>query len=194
MKRNQFKIIAIAALFFTLNAHAQKDSSGIYKTAEDFQNRKLSYAINYKTEKHRINDNLLFNESGIKVRHQGMLYSMKKKETYGYRDTKGIDYRFMDNKAYKILNSNRSLNLYVFQSLSNPNKGTAVYIPRYYFSKDLTSAPQSLTKENVKSAYPNNHKFHDAIDASFTDDKELAQYDSFHKMYKLNHILEMNSK
>ena len=38
---------------------AQKDSSGIYKTTEDFQQRKLSYAINCKTEKHKINPNVL---------------------------------------------------------------------------------------------------------------------------------------
>ncbi len=59
MKRNQFRLLVIAALFFTLNAFAQKDSSGIYKTAHDFKNRNLSYAINYKTEKHKINSYVL---------------------------------------------------------------------------------------------------------------------------------------
>lgn len=40
-------------------AIAQTDSSGIYATANDFQQGKLSYAINYKTEKHKIKDNML---------------------------------------------------------------------------------------------------------------------------------------
>ena len=48
-------MLAIICLlsFASLKAMAQSDSSGIYKTASDFQQKKLSYAINYKTENHK---------------------------------------------------------------------------------------------------------------------------------------------
>ena len=188
------KILVISSAFglLSLAATAQKDSSGIYKTVKDFQQGKLSYAINYKTESHKINDNLLFNESEIKVTHQGTPYTLKKSETYGYRDTKGVDFRFVGNKAYKILNKGFSPLLYVFQSPKQGVKGPAQYVSTYFFSKDPGSAPESLTRDNLKAAYPDNHKFHDALDAQFKDDKELAGYDSFHKMYKVNHLLMMN--
>lgn len=88
---------------------AQKDSSGIYKTADDFQQRKLSYAINYKTENHKIKDNLFFNGGDIKVNHGGETYTLPKSETYGFRSTKGEVFRFVDNKEYKILNPGEDL-------------------------------------------------------------------------------------
>ena len=42
------------------SAHSQKSSSGIYKTAEDFQQKKLSYAIDCDLEKHKISTNIYF--------------------------------------------------------------------------------------------------------------------------------------
>jgi hypothetical protein len=47
---------------------------------------------------------------------------------------------------------------------------------------------------NLKAAFPTNHKFHDELDANFKSDKELTAYDSFHKMYKVDHILMMSEK
>ena len=119
---------------------------------------------------------------------------MKKSDNYGYRDTKGIDYRFVDNNAYKLLSKKGGVLLYVYQNIKKETKGSIEYESEYYFSKDIASAPQGLTKENLKASFPDNHKFHDALEATFKDDKELAAYDSFHKMYKVNHVLEMNSK
>ncbi len=62
----------------------------------------------------------------------------------------------------------------------------------YFFSTDAASAPQVLTKANLKAAIPENHKLHDALDAQFASDMELYDYDSFHKMYKLNWIIKNN--
>ena len=55
----------------------------------------------------------------------------------------------------------------------------------YYFSTSPEAIPQLLTKENLKLAFPNNHKFHDELDAQFKSDDELFNYDDFHKMYKI---------
>lgn len=67
MKKFNYAIMLAINILALSTAMAQKDSSGIYKTAEDFQTRKLSYAINYKTEKHKIKDNILFNDEKIIV-------------------------------------------------------------------------------------------------------------------------------
>ena len=188
--------MAIASISFTIaiNASAQKDSSGIYKTAADFQQKKLSYAINYKTEKHKIKDNVLFHGAEIKVVHEGQTYKLDKKSTYGYKSTSGDVFRFVDDKEYKVLNPGESPMLYAYTHPASGTKGNFKYISDYYFSTDASSSPQALTKENLKKAFPNNHKFHDALDANFKSDEDLASYDSFHKMYKVNHLLEMNGK
>jgi len=185
-------LILFAAFTLSSGAFAQQDSSGIYKTADDFQNRKLSYAINYKTEKHKIRDNLLFNNDEIKVKHDGTTYTLPKSTTYGYRDTKGQEYRFIDDKEYSILNPGEQIIIYKYVE-TKAGKGN-IKIDNYFFSTEALSAPQSLTIANIKAAFPENHKFHDALDAQFKTDNDLKAYDSFHKMYKLNHILQESLK
>jgi hypothetical protein len=192
MKKFQSLTIVIISFILPFSSIAQKDSSGIYKTAEDFQNKKLSYAINYKTEKHKINDYVLFNDAAIKVKHRDTTYTLQKNETYGYRNMNGEDFRFVGNDAYKILNPGEPLLIYVYQHLSHSPKEASKYAPSYFFSVNAASAPIALTKENVKKAFPNNHKFHDALDAQFKADNELYAYDSFHKVYKLCRVWEVN--
>ena len=190
--KKMYSLLMLAGCLFglTQNSFAQKDSSGIYKTAEDFQQKKLMYAINYKTETHKIKSTLLFDNKTIKVKHQGKTYTLLKSETYGYRSTKGEEFRFINGMEYKVLNPGENLLLYVYQHSSHSPKETEKYMPTYFFSTSAASAPQSLTKANLKAAYPSNHKFHDGIDADLKSDNELSTYDSFHKMYKLNWLLK----
>ncbi|MBI1781182.1 MAG: hypothetical protein HYR66_07400 [Sphingobacteriales bacterium] len=191
MKKTYYLLmLAFSMLTFTQNLFAQKDSSGIYKMAEDFQQRKLSYAINYKTEKHKINTYVLFKGNAIRVKHNGITYDLKKSDTYGYRDTKGREYRFIGEVEYTILNPGEQLLMYVYQHPAHSGKEADKYSPTYYFTTDVASTPQALTKENLKTAFPDYHKFHDALDANFKRDNELYAYDRFHKMYKLNWILK----
>lgn len=192
-KFNHFFMLAGGLLAFS-TLIAQKDSSGIYKTAEDFQQRKLSYAINYKTEKHKIKDNLLFNNAEINVKHNGETYTLPKSETYGYRNTKGEEFRFVDNKEYMILNPGEALLIYVYKHPGHSPKESEKYAPTYFFSANESSAPEPLTKANLKAAFSGNNKFHDALDAEFKTDTELHTYDQFHKTYKLNEIMKNNMK
>ena len=52
------------------------------------------------------------------------------------------------------------------------------------------SKMEELSKANLMNAFPNNHKFHDMLDAQFKNEADIASYDSFHKMYKVNHLLQ----
>jgi len=191
MKQQLFLAAAVFSMF-SFNASAQKDSSGIYSTAADFKGGKLSYAINYKTEKHKIQDNLLFKASEIKVTHEGTSHMLKKSDTYGYRDVTGKDYRFVGDKTYRVLSKGEGVLLYEYQNPAGSTKGSLQYSPAYFFGIDAAATPQALTRENLKAAFPGNHKFHDALDAAFKEDKDLAAYDNFHKMYKINHVLLAN--
>ena len=194
MKKLNYAILLAINVLALSTAMAQKNSSGIYKNAEDFQNRKLSYAINYKTEKHKIKDNILFNSDKIVVKHKGETYTLLKSNTYGYRNTKGAEFRFIDNKEYKVLNPGHSLLIYFYQHTAHTGKDVnrGLYQPEYYFSKDATSPLQDLKLANVKATFPENHNLHDALDAQFKSDKELYTYDNFHKTYKLNWIINNN--
>ena len=193
MKKMNHLLIALAStLIFTQLVSAQKDSSGIYKTIEDFQQRKLSYAINCKTEQHKINSSLLFKGSEVKVNHEGTTYQLKKSELFGFRTCEGKEYRFVDDKEYSILNPGEPLIIYMYQHPAHSAKEVSkgMYQPQYYFSKDAASPLQDLTKDNLKAAFSGNNKFPDELDAQIQQDKDLYKYDGFHKMYKVNWILK----
>ena len=161
-----------------------------------FRNGKLFSSIYVQIEsgvtKHWTN--ILFDGADVKVKQMGKTYTMKKTETFGYRSCGGKEYRFVDNKTCKILNPGEPLLIYVYQHQSHSPKEAQKYAPMYFFSVDAASEPQPLTKSNVKAAFPDNHKFHDALDTQFKEDMELYAYDSFHKIYKLNRILQNSMK
>ena len=71
MKKFNYFILLVGGLLTFSTVIAQKDSSGFYSTANDFKVVKLSYAINYKTEKHKINDYIFLNSEQVKVKHYG---------------------------------------------------------------------------------------------------------------------------
>jgi hypothetical protein len=193
MKKNFISAALICTSFvFAFNASAQKDSSGIYKTATDFSSKKLSLAINCKTESHKIKINDIFSQEKITVVHDGKSYDFKKSDIYGYKLCNGETFRFSGNRDYQVMNPDEVILLYKVEVMQTKAQAPKVYT--YYFSKHAASPLQELTKANLKAAFPTNHKFHDGLDADFKSDSELTAYDSFHKMYKVNHILMMSEK
>jgi len=193
MKKNIPFFTAIGLLAITMNATAQKDSSGIYQTADDFRNHKLSYAINYKTEKHKINDYLLFDATQVKVQHHGSTYKLDKSTTYGYKSTTGEVFRFVGNESYKILNPDEELLLYLHTTTVSPLVDPTKKVEEhYYFSKDAASSPVDLTIWNLKKAFPENSKFLASIDKYFKKDEQLPSYDAKNKTYTLNRLLQLS--
>lgn len=193
MKKSISFLTAISLLAITMNATAQKDSSGIYQTADDFRNHKLSYAINYKTEKHKIKDYLLFDEAQVKVEHHGSTYTLDKSAIYGYKSTTGVVFRFVDNTAYEILNPDEDLLLYLHTTPVDPRVDPTKKVEEhYYFSKEATSSPVDLTIGNLKKVFSENSKFLASIDKYFEKDEQLPSYDTKLKTYTLNRLLQFS--
>jgi len=94
--------------------------------------------------------------------------------------------------GYTVLNPGEKIIIYKYVHAAHSPKEVERYAPKYYFSTGDASELRLLTKDNLKAAFPGNHKFHDALDATFKEDKNLYEYDNFHKMYKVNHLLMMN--
>jgi hypothetical protein len=192
MKIKYHRLTMLAtSLFLSISVFAQSDGSGIYKTADDLKSGKLALAVDCKTESHKIKLNDFFGKSYITVVHEGKDYKFEKKDIYAYQLCGGETYRFVSNtKEYLILNPKEQILIYKEEALTGKGSLKRVY---YFFSKDAASPIQSLTMENLKAAFPTNHKFHDAMDATFQGDAGLAQYDEFHKMYKINRLLAANN-
>lgn len=96
-------------------------------------------------------------------------------------------------KGYTVLNAGEPITIYKYQHPSHSPKEAEKYGPKYFFTTGSSDELQPLTRTNLKKAFPENHPFHDALDATFKEDKELTLYDNFHKMYKVNWLIKNHS-
>lgn len=186
-------MLLLSATLFACSfyAFAQTDSSGIYTTVDDYKAGKLTYPINYKLEKQKIKDHLFLQTSQVKVKHGGQTHLLDKNNLYGYRNTRGHDFRFVGDRSYRILNAGDPIILYKYgEPQSDPTGKPAVMMNRYYFSTNETNSPINLTRRNLKAAFPNNQKFQDAIDKNFRSDDELTRFDKARNKYTIVRLLE----
>ncbi len=187
-------ITVVIFLAYSQSSFAQKDSSGIYYTEQDFIDKKLSFAINVKTEKHKINDTYFLNESDIRIKHHDSVYTVKKSEIWGYKSTSGMTIRFYDNNTYEVLNPNEQVLLYKHVHITPEVKSAPTVFILYFFTRYAQNVPVELTKANVKAAFGDNPKFCAAIDENFKSDGQLIAFDKDNHLYKLNWLLQMSSK
>lgn len=185
MKTKHLIPLLLLGIGSTFTSHAQQDSSGVYLSPVDFRRAKLAYAINCSTEKHKIKLNEFFDKPYITVVHEQKSVNLEKKNIFGFRDCDNLTYRFVGQSHYTILNPREEIILYKHVIQASKNQEEAVH---YYFSKPANDDVQELSLINLKKAFPDNHKFHDMLDVEFNGIIDLAQYDSFHKMYKVNRL------
>lgn len=178
---------------FALAASSQSQSlplgSGLYRSAADFRQHRLALAVDCKTATHKLRLHEFSGKPTMTVIHGGQPYQVAKDSLFGFRDCDGRDFRFAsNNQHYPIVNPGEALLLYkVEQAAVGKNPG---YV-RLYFSPTASDPIQPLTLLAVKKAFPNNHRFHDLLDAQFQSG-DLAAYDAMHRMTKLNWLLRQS--
>jgi len=177
--------IGFVIIFSIATTSVLGQQSGIYLSATDFEAGKLTYAINCKTEKHKIKLHEFLGKDYITVIHDKQPHDLKKKEIFGFKDCGGAIYRLGTDKHYQVMNPTEKILLYVIEFPGSKGQPKKDY---YYFSASASGDIQELTLDNLKKAFPDNHKFHDALDAEFAAGSDLVLYDSFHKMYKVNRL------
>lgn len=181
-------ITASLLMLISISGFSQTDSSGVYFTANDFVMHKLSFAINCKTEKHKIKSDLIFHPKEITIKHKNATYNYPKDSIYGIKYCDGSIVRIYNNSEYPLINPDETIKIYKIVTTAQAKGNPAV--TKYFFSKDAKSKIEKLTIGNIKSAFPDNHKFHDLIDMEFHNDHELSTYDNFHKIMKINRVLQ----
>ena len=184
MKTQIFITISFMILKSTL-IFSKQDSSGIYLTANDYMAHKLSFSINCKTQKHKIRAEKIIHSKEITIKHGDSTYTYPKDSVYAILNCGGSITRIYNNSSYPLINPNEKIWVYRVYSRS----GKISYI-KYFFSINPKDKIQELTIYNLKNAFPENHKFHDLVDIEFQGDDELMMYDNFHKIRKINRVLQ----
>jgi hypothetical protein len=184
-------VFATVGAAFGSAAPAAIRTSGIYLTALDYQKAQLTSEGDCKSEAHKIELHDVLDKPFVDVRHGSNRHRYLKSEIFGFRSCEGLDYRFVRNKAYQIVEA-RTLYIYVIQAPARLGKdiaGGQNKVTTYYFSVGAEGDVLPLTLIKLKQAFPANHPFHDNLDAAFPFGG-VEQYDEFHKMFKVNHLLE----
>lgn len=186
-------LIVVAVLAATLagvDAHARAQTtrtSGVYTTAADYESGRLTFEGDCGSKAHKLELHDVLNKPYIDVTHESEKRRYLKSDLFGFRACDGRDFRFASRLEYQILEAKE---LYIYARDFSVSQGkTSRTVHEYYFSVGASGLIQTLTLENLKQAIPDNHKFHDSLDATFGSGQSLAWYDEFHKMFKVNRLL-----
>ena len=183
-------VLAVGALATATVTAATARKSGVYLTTVDYQKARLTSEGDCNSDAHKIELHDLLNKPYIDVTHGGARHRYLKAELFGFRSCEGADYRFVGNKEYQILEA-KALYIYRVEVPDGRGKGIS-QVSKYYFSVGADGDVLALTVLNLKQAFPANHMFHDSLDAAFPLGG-LEQYDAFHKMFKVNRLLEASA-
>ena len=182
------KYISISIISFLISysfSYSQKSEFGIYLTSNDYKNNHLSYPSS-KFKKIKLHP--VINTSTIELINEADRITLKKDSIFGYKNNGG-NYRFYNQKEYKIIHSNNN-NFLIYSKVSFPKGKGNIQETHYFFSTEIGNHIQELSLSNLKKAFPTNSKFHDLLDQNFKNDSELMNYDEFYKEYKLMKILK----
>lgn len=166
---------------------ATPKTNGIYLTAADYKNSRLSFEGDCGSKTHKLDLHDIFHKPYIDVIHESEKRRYPKSDLFGYRACVGGDYRFGANLEYQILEARE---FYIYARKILVGFGKSIHTAEeYYFSAGPKGKILALTLENLKQAVPDNYKFHDSLDGEFGVGHELFEYDEFHKMFKVNWLL-----
>lgn len=183
-------VAVLAAFVFSLGASAQAvtpKTSGVYLSSADYKNGRLAFQGDSGSETHKLELHDVLNKPYIEVTHDTEKHRHQKGDLFGFRACDGRDYRFASNREYQILEA-KELYIYARGTPVGAGKGIRT-VAAYYFSVGPDGPVLALTLENLKQSFPDNHRFHDNLDAMFGPGQVLAEYDEFHKTFKVNRLL-----
>ncbi len=181
---------AVGLLLLSGTAVAQvatPKTSGVYVTADDYKNGRLSFEGDCGSKAHKLELHDVLHKSYIHVTHETEKRRFAKSDLFGFRACDGHDYRFASNLEHQILEARE---LYIYAREVPVSHGRGVHTVRgYFFSAGAKGPVLALTLENLKKAFPDNQRFHDALDAAFGARQKLSEYDESRKMFKVNQLL-----
>jgi hypothetical protein len=172
-------------------AHKTISYSGIYKTAQDYKDEKLSYVVNCDSSSGKIKFHHFFSGKHVDIVQNGKRYRLSKDSVFGYRDCKGKDFRFYGDNSYDY-QVEEARGIIIYSALVNDptytGKGIKL-VTAYFFSKNINSDILPFTMKYLKQAFKGDNRFCSIIDS--TDD--ITSYDETHKMYKINYLLTQST-
>jgi len=187
-------LILVLAFFisFLMKLNAQQVGEGVYLSANDFQQGKVTY-VNDHQQKYKLCLHNAFQGSTVKITMGSSVVTLKKESIFGYRDKQNSSYRFIHNVAYKIINPTERILLYS-QIVTEGGHRSSRQVTRYYFSASADAPVYDLSKWNLKTVLHDDLAFHKLLDVYFHSDDELIAYDTTRKIYEINQVYDLSKQ
>lgn len=179
-------VIPFLLISWISGLNAQVTIDGIYLSADDFLNNKLSFKYNKAGIRYQLCADEHINSSCITILAGNDSIRLKKDSIFGYRNSKHNSYRMYKKTAYEILNPSEPILIYCCKSTAY--KLNSYSEKNYYFSLSPSSPVYPLTMRNLEIVFNKDERFKKLLEVYFHSDDELSVYDSVHKIYFLNRI------
>ncbi|MFM2224448.1 MAG: hypothetical protein RJA07_650 [Bacteroidota bacterium] len=187
--KKQFTFLLLFFCLMRSIIFAQSSSTGIYLTAKDFQQHKISFTSSPQ-KKYKISIDEIFYSPFIKISFGDSTIKLSKEIVYGYRNSQNISFRFFNKNEFEISNPTETILLYKL-TVAAGARGSAT-TTKYFFSKDAASPIVPLSIYNLQKIFANDASFQEWITIYFHTDEELLKYDAVNKMYQLNHVFQIS--
>jgi len=174
---------------------AQKATSGVFLSADDFVKNKISFANTKTMSAYKIHLHKLVSIFTIKIVHGDSVVKLRKETIFGYRDSKMNDFRIVHGQEYKI-QENKSLVIYSANQrvyFGGGHMQSSIMVPVYYFSLGPEGKIQPLTIPALKKAFPDNLKFHDLLDVEFGDGAAISDFNREQNMFQVNFLFKKSN-
>jgi hypothetical protein len=129
--------------------------------------------------------------SPLVIKIGSRVIKLNKDSIFGYRNNKGICFRFFNNRIYKVLDPKGKLLLYSTTSIIGEPRNIH-RVTNYFFSENSSSPIYPLSKLDLKRVLPNDVSFQMLLDVYFPGDKDLLAYDGSNNLYLLNRVYKLS--
>ncbi len=195
MKLEQIILFLPTCLGIIFTASLAIAQSGIYLERKNFEKGITDYQIPCVTKLSSSDQYNFYRKNYLNLSPNENIKKFKKKDLWGYRDCRNINYKVINNLHYQIL-ENDAMVIYklAFTTKASYLDFTIGIIPEFFFSKELDSEIMPLTEENLNEIYKGNSKYLQALQKYLNSTYScLHCYDTYTKTYIINKLLKQSN-
>ena len=159
------------------------NTCGVYSSADDRQSGTLTFAIDCKSEEHKIKSGFVRDKSAIKIVRPKQTRSYLKKDLYGYRDCAGNEYHFYEGKSFQLISPGEAIAIYRIFDWRGKQR-----VAKHFFRKGSTGTLEPLTLRNLREEFAGEPLFLEKLSILAGNDFELIRY-----LYAINRV-RMNTQ
>lgn len=188
MSSIKFLVLTLIVMLVSFGSKAQLPNKiiGLYLTAQDFLEHKISYQVNTNSvSKIKLNDGL--SRKFFTIVQNGKRIKVDKESVFGFISIDSNKYRILGNSCFRILDISPKITLYK-KVTQMPFEGRTNVTP-YYFSENISSDFQPLTRKKIIQNFTLNEQRKQALLNKFQFNTDLAEYDMCsYKLLLLNYL------